>query len=83
LLSAAEHEGNRIRLDFDAHEVAAVHAVGVEAGFEDPAPVLGDEAGNPRDDADLVWAGGGEGVEALAVHQIRRDALSISARSSV
>jgi hypothetical protein len=49
LAELGEVEGQRIGLDLDAHEVALPHFrrfVGVEAGFEDPALVLGDEAGD-------------------------------------
>jgi hypothetical protein len=77
-----EVEGQGVGLDLDAHEVAPVQVVGVEARFEDPAAVLGDEAGDARNDADLVRAGGGQRVVACSVHQIRAEALSISARSS-
>jgi hypothetical protein len=35
----------------------------MEARFENPAAVAGNEAGNAGDDADLVRAGGGERVE--------------------
>jgi hypothetical protein len=77
-----EVEGQGVGLDLDAHEIAPVQVVGVEARFEDPAAVLGDEAGDARNDADLIGAGGGQRVIARGMHQIRAEALSISARSS-
>ena len=63
-----QHEGQGIGLDLDAHEVATGKIVGMETGFEDPAAMLGNEAGDAGDDAHLVGTGGGEGVEAVAVH---------------
>ena len=73
LAELGEHEGQRVGADLDAHEVAVglagvVVAFGVEGRFEDPALVFGDEAGNLGDDPGAVRAGGGEGVEAFAVH---------------
>ena len=70
-----EHEGQRVGPDLDAHEIApalvGVHRrFGVEGGFEDPALVFGDEARNLGDDAGAVRAGGGEGEEAFAVHDV-------------
>jgi hypothetical protein len=63
-----EQEGQRIGLDFDAHEIATGQHVRMEARFENPAAVAGDEAGNAGDDADLVGAGRGERVETVAMH---------------
>ena len=68
LAELGEQERNRVGLDLDAHEVAAGQVVGVIARLEDPATMLGDEAGGAGDDANLVGAGGGERVEAFAVH---------------
>ncbi len=66
-----EVEGQRVGLDLDAHEVALRIFVGVVAGLEDPALVVGDEGGDVGDDADTVGAGGGQGVAALRVHDGR------------
>jgi hypothetical protein len=80
--NSASRKGIEVGLDLDAHEIAPVEVIGVEARLEDPAAVLGDEAGDARDDADLVGAGGGQRVVARGMHQILAEALSISARSS-
>jgi hypothetical protein len=87
-------EGQRVGLDLDAHEVARLSrraAARREArGLEDPALVLGDEAGDAGDDADRSGQEARKAcAEARFVHEmravacaIRREALSISARSS-
>ena len=68
LAEFGKQEGQRIGLDLDAHEIATGQHVGMEARFENPAAVAGDETGNAGDDADLVGAGGGECVETVAMH---------------
>ncbi len=52
------------------HRLALARRLGVERGFEDPALVFGDESRHPGDEADAVGAGGGQGVEAFAVHGV-------------
>jgi hypothetical protein len=69
LAELGQMKRQRIGFHLHAHEIAAVMftaaVVGVIARFENPAAVLGNEAGNARDDADLVRAGSGQGVETL------------------
>ncbi len=75
-------EGQRGGLDLDAHEITAIHGIGMEARFENPAVMAGDEAGDPGDDPDLVGTGGGQRVEAFLMHQSVAAAASIAARNS-
>jgi hypothetical protein len=60
--------GQRVGLDLEAHEIAVGQCIGMEARFENPAAVAGDEAGNLGNDADLIGTGGRERVEAVAGH---------------
>ena len=69
-------EGQRIGLDFNAHEVAAAfrRIIRVVARLEDPAPMLGDEPGDAGNDADAVGTGSGKSVETLRMHGNQRRA---------
>ena len=51
-----------------AHEIAPAVRVRIVAGFENPALMFGDKARHPRDDADAIGAGGGEGVKVFGMH---------------
>ncbi|MPN13677.1 hypothetical protein SDC9_161000 [bioreactor metagenome] len=68
LAEFGEQEGQRIGLDLDTHEIATGQRIGMEARLEYPAAILGNEAGNAGDDAHLVGAGSGQGVETVAMH---------------
>ena len=68
LTEFGKQERQRIGLDLDTHEIAAGQRIRMETRFENPAAVLGDEAGNAGDDPDLVGTGGGKRVETVAMH---------------